>query len=386
MSQSWSNETVSSFPTNAVAKDLPWLGPREVIEERGWPMLNLAGTPSVDLPDHVVEAASRALRHPPYPGTRGMAELRRAIADKVSSELATPVDPDTEVLVTVGSMQGLHLAARVCCDPSHDAVAHAPSFFYEDLAAMSGVSCRWTGGSDGAPDWEALAGGIRAETSLVFVNTPGNPTGHVFRDDDLDRLARAVRDHDCWVVSDEAYLGYEHDGREHLSPAAHPDLRPRTVVVRSFSKTYAMGPWRVGYAVGPREVIASMAKMLQYWIIGVDSVAQTAALAALTGPDEWMREVIAGIAETRLRVVDALNTTGFLKAEVPEAGTTAWPEITDPDLTEDDVSIRLGRDFGIPAVQGRLFGAGSPHVRIPFGGLRADAELLVERLSQIGGR
>lgn len=248
---------------------------------------------------------------------------------------------------------------------------------------MSGVSCRWTGGSDGPPDWEALEGGIRPETSLVFVNTPCNPTGYVFRDSDIDRLAGVVRDHDCWMVSDEAYLGYEHDGLPHLSPAANPDLRPRTIVIRSFSKTFAMGPWRVGYAVGPADVISAMSKMLQYWIIGVDSVAQTAALAALTGPDDWMREVITDIGEVRLRVVDAINGSGFMKAEVPESGTTAWPRIVDANMTEDDVSIRLGREFGIPAVQGRLFGADSPHVRIPFGGLRSDAELLIQRLSEL---
>src|SRR5581483_3000923 len=103
-----------------------------------------------------------------------------------------------------------------------------------------------------------FAAAIRPETTLAIVNTPVNPTGYVFREHDLDAIAAALERSDCVLLSDEAYAGILYDGREHVSPASHPALRDRTLVVRSFSKSYAMAAWRVGFAAGPADVIARM--------------------------------------------------------------------------------------------------------------------------------
>jgi aspartate/methionine/tyrosine aminotransferase len=362
---------------------LPWLGPREVAEAHAWPMLPLGGTPSVDLPDHIVEAVIRSARHPEYPGTLGASDLRNVIAERVGDELGMAIDPNRDVLITVGSMQALHLAAAVCTRGAGRAVAHAPSFFYEDVVAAAGGSCEWTGGEDGRPDWAALAASIDDGVSTVFVNTPVNPTGYVFDEQDLDRLASAVHGHPVWVISDEAYETFVHDGRRHISPATHPDLRDQTLVIRSFSKTYALGAWRAGFAVGPEPLISAMAKLLQHSVIGVATIVQAAVYAAYTGPQDWVDAIVRRLGETRLRVVEAVNQTGFMLTEVPEAGTTVWARIVDERWTEDSLSHMLGRDHGIPAVQGRLFGATGPHLRIPFSGLLDAADDLVLRLNAL---
>lgn len=362
----------------------PWLGPREIEEAYPAAMLRIGGTYSAKTPTHVLEAVERAAAHPRYPGTTGLRELRVAIADRVGAELSCAIDPDRNVLITAGSMQALYLAATVCTDEGTDAIAHAPSFFYADLASMCGTHLRWVNADDSSPDWETFGDAISRNTSLAIVNTPCNPTGYVFTDHDLEGLARAVSDKRCWLVSDEAMMTYVYDGRVHRSPALLPELRARTLLVRSFSKMYSMGPWRVGYAVGPTPLISAMAKALQWMVIGVDSIAQAAALAALTGPDEWVRRIVQELGKTRLRTVDAVNATGLLAADVPQAGAVVWCRILRDDLTEESVSLELRQRYGIPAVRGRLFGARSGHLRVPFGGEPADVETLIERLHLLG--
>jgi aspartate/methionine/tyrosine aminotransferase len=363
--------------------DLNWLGPLHVTEAYPWAMLPLGGTPSVPLPDHIVEAAARAARDVEDAGSLGSRELRVAIAERMGEELGAPIDPDREVLITVGSMHALHLAAAVCTRNAGQGVSPAPSFFYDDIVAAAGGRCTWTGGEDGRPDWDAFAAGVDSDVNAVFVCTPVNPTGYVFDEGDVHALAAAVGDRPLWIISDEAYEAYVHDGRRHISPATLPELRNRTLVVRSFSKTYALGAWRIGFAVGPAPVISAMAKLLQYSVIRVAAVVQAAAYAAYTGPQEWVADMVRRLGELRLEVVDAVNRTPLLSAEVPQAGTCLWARIVDETCSEDDVSKLLGRGFGIPAVQGRLFGATTPHVRLPYGGMPEAAGELMAGLASL---
>jgi aspartate/methionine/tyrosine aminotransferase len=361
---------------------LPWLGPRHVAEAYPWDVLPLGGTPSRQLPEHVIEAVVAASRHPEYPGTLGSLALRTAIAERLSDELAAPIDPMRNVLITVGSMQGLHLAAAVSTRGTGRAIAHAPSFFYADLVAAAGGRCDWSGGADGPPDWRAFGSAITSDVRAAIVNTPVNPTGYVFTEEDIEAVAAAVHGSDTWVFSDEAYAAYCYDGRKHISPATHPELRARTLILRSFSKAYAFGAWRVGFAVGPEPLIAAMAKLLQYSVIGVPTVVQAAALAAYTGPQEWARQMVDELGAVRDPVVDAINSTEFLRTDRPQAGTTVWVRLPPTD-SETAVSELLGRAHGVPAVPGALFGAAEPHLRIPFAGGVGAHDVLVQRISDL---
>jgi aspartate/methionine/tyrosine aminotransferase len=273
-------------------------------------------------------------------------------------------------------MQGLYLAAQ--CFGAR-AVVHAPSFFFPQVVAVAGGSCTATGGADGPPDWDAFAAAAVPETTLAIVNTPVNPTGYVFRPHDVDAIAATLAGSDALLLSDEAYAGILYDGREHVSPAAHPDLRERTLVLRSFSKTYAMAAWRIGFAAGPPDAIMAMARALAWQALAIDGVAQAAALAALTGPQGWIEAARAELAEMRLRAVEAANSTGFLHAEVPEAAAFVWAAI---GTDEDDLSEQLAAEHGIAALPGRHFGARTPHLRIPFGGRSDACATLLERLAR----
>jgi aspartate/methionine/tyrosine aminotransferase len=281
------------------------------------------------------------------------------------------------VLVTVGGMQALYLAAQ--CFGTR-AVSHAPAFFFPQVVAATGGECTVTGGADGPPDWDAFAAAVDAGTTVAIVNTPVNPTGYVFRRHDLDAIAAALARTDALLLSDEAYVGVVYDGLEHVSPASHPELRERTLTLRSFSKTYAMAAWRVGFAVGPAEAIDRMARTLAWQALAIDGVAQAAALAALTGPQDWIGAARAELAEMRPLAIDAANATDLLRAELPEAAAFVWAAI---DRDEDDFSEQLAADHGITALPGRHFGASTPHLRIPFGGRREAREALLERLAAL---
>jgi aspartate/methionine/tyrosine aminotransferase len=342
---------------------MSWM-PSRAFADRYDNLLAIGGHPAVDMPPHVVAAAARAAERPTYPPTLGLPALREAIADLHG----TTADC---VLVTVGGMQALYLAAQAF---GKHAVSHAPAFFFPQLVEAAGGTC--TVGYD----WDEYAAAVDARTTLAIVNTPVNPTGYVFRAHDLDAIAAALSRTDALLLSDEAYFGLTYDGLEHVSPASRPELRERTLVLRSFSKTHAMAAWRVGYAVGPKEVIAELARRFAWQALAVDGVAQAAALAALTGPQAWIEAARAELAEMRPRAVAAANASGKLRAELPEGAAFVWAEV---DGDEDEWSDRLAREHGITALPGRHFAARTPHLRIPFGGRPEAREQLLERLTAL---
>ena len=340
-----------------------WM-PSRSFAERYDGLLAIAGHPAVDMPPHVVEAAARAAARPAYAPTLGAPALREAIAELHETT------PDC-VLVTVGGMQALHLVAQVY---GTRAVSHAPAFFFPQLVEAAGGRCTV------AYDWAEYAAAVGRDATLAIVNTPVNPTGYVFRPHDLDAIAAALAASEALLVSDEAYFGLVYDGLEHVSPASHPELRERTVVLRSFSKTHAMAAWRVGYAVGPQGAITDLARAFAWQALAVDGVAQAAAFAALTGPQDWIEDARAELAEMRVRAVAAANGTGFLRASIPEGAAFVWAEV---DGDEEAWSHRLACDHALTALPGRHFHARTPHLRIPFGG-RADArEALLEQLARL---
>ena len=351
--------------------------PSRELGERYPNLIAIGGHPSVDMPPHVVEAAARAAERAAYAPTRGLLALREAIAGSLGAELGRRIDPGREVLITLGGMQGLYLAAQAF---GARTVTHTPSFFFPQIVAAAGGGCTATGGAEGPPDWAAFGGAVGPETTLAIVNTPVNPTGYVFRPDDLDSIAAALAGTDALLLSDEAYAGVLYDGLTHLSPAAHPELAERTLVLRSFSKTHGMAAWRIGFAVGPAPVVERMTATFQWQALAIDGVAQAAALAAWTGPQDWIEATIAELAEMRPRAISAANATGVLKAELPEACPFIWAAV---EGSEDEWSDRLARDHGITALPGRHFGALMPHLRIPFGGRREARDALLDRLAAL---
>ena len=259
-------------------------------------------------------------------------------------------------------------------------MSHAPAFFFPQAVAAAGGACVATGRITGPPDWEEFAAAIDRHTTLAIVNTPVNPTGYVFRPHDLDAIVEALAGSAALLLSDEAYVGLVYDGLEHVSPASHPELHGRTIVLRSFSKTHAMAAWRVGYAVGPTQAIERMAHGAR--VAGArgrrrrpgrgarradrpagmdrDSPRRARRDAAARGRGGERDRRVAGRAPGRRRVRlggGRRRRGGVERPPRPRA-----------------------RHHG---AAGRHFAALLPHLRIPFGGRPDAREALLERLADV---
>jgi aspartate/methionine/tyrosine aminotransferase len=362
--------SVSEVPSRAVA-ELP-------IE-----LLPLHGAPIVPAPPHIVEAAERAVHEAVYPPARGLPELREAIAEACTAELGWRPDPQAEIVVTNGGMQAIDAAFTALLDPGDEVLLPAPCFFYHQAIALAGgvpVHVASDAARSYAPDWEALGQAVGPRTKLVVVTTPANPTGYVLADDDAAALADLAERHDLAVVCDEAYDLLVYDGRRHLSPLRSEPLRARTVLVRSFTKSYALAPWRLGYAVAPAPVAAGVARAVAWTTLSVSYAAQVVGAAALRGPREWLPDVLAAYQANRDRICAAVARVDGLSCHVPQGAAFVWLDVRGLGAPSAVVADRLARELGIPATAGEHFAAPG-FVRIPFGGRPETVDELAHRLT-----
>jgi aspartate/methionine/tyrosine aminotransferase len=357
-----------SFVLRSVA-DLPRVGSR-VTDERaadlasgGGEVLDLHAHPQRPLPPHVLEAVIAAARENRTVPSRGLPALRRAIAECLSAELGTSVDAEREVLVTAGAMQALDLVFRATAAGA-PVITPEPCFFLHGL--VSQLVTVTTRAEDGyAIDWRALERAITPATRVLLIVTPGNPTGYVLTEEDVDRLVGVAERHDLLVVSDESYDRLVYEGREHRSPLAAPGLRTRGVLIRSFTKSFAMPGWRVGYLVGPQPLIDACLKLFEWSALYGTSVSQCAALAALSGPLSWL-EGITGEFESHRDRVHACLTRAGVPTVLPAGGPFLFPDISSLGA-DDEIAHRWLHDFGIPVSSGKLL-RGPGHLRLPLGG------------------
>ena len=261
--------------------------PSRAFAERYPNLLATGGHPAVDMPPHVVEAAARAAERPAYAPTLGAPALREAIAAQLSGELGWAVDPERNVLVTVGGMQALYLAAQ--CFGAR-AVVHAPSFFFPQVVARGRRELHGDRRRRRArPTGTRSAAAIDGETTLAIVNTPVNPTGYVFRPHDLDAIAAALAGTDALLLSDEAYAGAPlRRARARLARLAPGAARAHARAAQLLEDARRWPRGASASRSGRRDAIETMARAFAWQALAVDGVAQAAAHAALTGPQDWI--------------------------------------------------------------------------------------------------
>jgi aspartate/methionine/tyrosine aminotransferase len=371
--------------TSAVER-LPRVGSRvsdeaaDRLADAGHDVLHLHAHPERPLPAHVLDVVSRAARANLVAPSRGLPGLRGAVARVVAEELGRAVDPVTEVLITAGGMQALDLVFGATLAAGDEVLALAPGFFVEGLIAPRSarlVSVDTRLQDEFAVNWEAVERAITPATRVLLVITPGNPTGYVLSRADVDSLAEIVERHNLLIVSDESYDRLVYDGLQHLSPCAHPALAERSVLIRSFTKSFAMPGWRVGYIVAPRTLVDGCLKLLEWTALYGSAVPQAAAEAALSGPQDWLYDVAPEFQARRDRLVAVMRELG-LPTVTPRGGPFLFPRVA---AHGDDVMVaeRLLSAYGIPVVAGSLL-RGPGHVRLPVGGDSQTIDRLANRL------
>ena len=320
-----------------------------------------------------------------YTANSGLLELRQAIAAALRGRYGLEYDPGHEVLVTVGVSEGLDLALRALLDPGDEVLVAEPCYVaYPPCVALAGgvpVSLPTSAADGFVPRADVAERLVTPRTKAIVLNTPSNPTGAVLGRAALEALADVARRHDLLVISDEVYDRLSYDA-PHVPMAALPGMAERTLLLNGFSKTYGMTGWRVGYAAGPRPLLAAMTKIHQYTALCASRQAQEAAIEALRVPDRDVQAMVDDYDARRRLFVSGLNRLG-LTCHLPAGAFYAFPSVAATGLSSQGFAERLLTEGRVAVVPGDAFGAGGDgHVRCAYATALPQLEAALERMAR----
>jgi aspartate aminotransferase len=346
-----------------------------------------AGEPDFDTPAFIREAVKAALDQGKtrYGAAAGERVLREAIAAKLQQDNGLDYDPD-QILVTNGCKQALYNLMQVLVNPGDEVLIPAPYWVsYPEMVRLAGgvpvfLPTDRTTGYKLTPD--QLRQAVTPRTRLLILNSPNNPTGAVYRREELLALAEEVVVQNLWVIADEIYEKLVYGGAEHMSIAAlGPDICARTLVCNGFAKAYAMTGWRVGYAAGAREVIAAAATLQGHSTSNVCTFAQYGALAALQGPQEELHRMRQVFDQRRQRMGEWLRRIPGLVAAEPQGTFYLWVDIRATGLASTQFCQQVLEQQQVALVPGRAFGD-DQHVRLSYATDQATIDKGMARLAE----
>jgi aspartate aminotransferase len=336
-------------------------------QARGVDVVSLMrGEPDFRTPPHICDAAVRALAagRTSYPDNRGELSLREAVAQKLARDNGLTYDPASEILVTTGATLGIHAALSALVGEGDEVLLPDPIYdAYQSPIRLAGARSRPVRASLDNGRFvvtrPALEAAVTPASRVLLLNTPWNPVGTVFTETELRAIADVAIRRNLILVSDEIYEAIVYDGRRHVSPASlSREIRERTVLVNSLSKTYAMPGWRVGYCAAPAPIVQAMFLVLQQSSRGPATFVQDAAAAALAGPQSCVEEMRVEYARRRSTVKAALDGLPRARVLLPEGGFFAMVDIRATGLASNDVRRRLLTDHGVVVVHGAAYGEG----------------------------
>lgn len=355
--------------------------------------INLAqGFPDFPAPTEVKEAAVHAIRADvnQYSITWGAREFRRAIAERFEHDTNISIDPERELTVCCGATEAMISCLLAVIDPGEEVVVFEP--FYENYgpdAIICGATPRFV--RLHPPDWsfdpDELSAAFNENTRAIVLNTPNNPTGKVFTREELEAVAHLCQRWDAYAVCDEIYQYMVYDGMRHISMAALPGMRERTITINSMSKTYSVTGWRVGYAIAPPEVSNAIRKMHDFITVGAPAPLQEAGVAALRMRDQYYRELCQEYTARRDRFLPVLEEAGF-RCFRPHGAYYVMTDISDFGFASDvEFARHLVQDIGVAVVPGSSFysqpDSGRQQVRFCYSKSDATLNAAAERLSKL---
>lgn len=366
-------------PPSSIASTMPVSRIREIME-LAWEdpeVIHLeVGEPDFPTPEHVVEAAYEAARtgHTRYAPNAGLPELREALADKVTRRNRYEANPD-QVLVTQGGIQALYLVLLALLEPGDEVMLPDPAWpNFRMIAHLLGARVLpypLVSEGDFLPRLEDLERLVTPRTRAILVNTPSNPLGTVVPRELVDTLLEFARRQDLWYISDEVYDEIVFDDA-FVSAGAVADASDRLVSVYSFSKVYAMTGWRVGYLVAPPDLAKLLTGMQEPIVSCVNTPAQLAALAAVTGPQDIVREMRESYQERRDELLEILER-GNLPSSQPSGAFYVWTDVSAANVPSMDFARSLIEREHVAVAPGSAFGdLGEGYVRLSLASSRED--------------
>ena len=323
--------------------------------------------PDFDTPEHNKAAANDALAkgfvH--YTHNRGILPMREAVAAYLKRQNGLDYDPKTEIMITAGAQEALMLCTHALLDPGDEVLVPSPGFllYYSSIPMLHAVPVPYVLKE---PDYDWDGAPVSDRTKLMIFNNPNTPTGKVFSAEEMRDAADFVKKHDLLAISDEAYDRLLYGDARHRSLAAEPDMRERTLLDGSLTKTYSMTGWRLGYAAGPAPLVKVMTKIHQSCIMSAPTTSQYAAITALRQCDDQIEMMRDEYNRRRRYVVKALNDMGLTCFE-PRGAFYVFPSIQISGLTSSEFCEQLLREKEVAIIPGSAFGAsGEGYARISY--------------------
>ena len=360
----------------------------EALKASGRDIINLGiGQPDFKTPDHIVDAAIKALRdgHHGYTPAPGIPELREAVAADIVKNRGIEVDPH-QVLVVPGAKVTMFFAILMFGEAGAEILYPNPGFpIYESVIEFSGaqaIPIPLLEDRDFSFNADSVLSQITPRTRLVILNSPANPTGGAVPKEEIDKLVAGLVDYpEVAVLSDEIYSRMCYDGHDHVSLLHYPEIRNRLILLDGWSKTYAMTGWRMGYSVWPASLIEQATRLAVNCHSCVNASAQYAGLAALQGPQDSVTDMVAAFDQRRKVIVERLNELPGFHCRMPRGAFYAFPNIEDTGIDAKTLQNRLLEEIGIATVAGTSFGAlGEGFIRFSYA---SSIENIIEAVERI---
>jgi len=330
------------------------------------------GEPDFTTPKHIIEFAKKKLEegYTHYSPPAGRLDTRKAIAKKLRKENKINVDTD-EIIITCGSQEALFLAALSLVDPGEKIIVPNPGFlaYIPMIETVTGTQISIPliekDGFEFDPDIVEKC--IDKRTRALLINTPGNPTGRVLKKKTLEELADISIDKNLVIFSDEAYEKFVYGKSKHISIASLNGMKNRVLTLHSFSKTYAMAGWRIGYAAGPKEIIESMIRTHLYTAICAPTISQLAATFALEGNQKCVEDMKREYDRRRKLIVKRIKDIPMISCLEPEGAFYAFPNITKMKMNSKEATEFFLKKAKVLTVPGTEFGNyGEGYLRMSY--------------------
>jgi aspartate aminotransferase len=343
-----------------------------------------AGEPDFPTPANIKDAAIRAINEnfTYYTPTAGIEPLRKAIANKLQDFNHTFYEPE-QIVVSCGGKHSLYNIMQVLLDPKDEVLVSIPYWVsYVEQIKLSGAIAKLVPKDNGKIDFDNMRKQVTNKTKLLILNSPANPDGTVSDESELRNLADFALEHNLWIVSDEVYECFVYDGIKQLSIASlNDEIKEKTIISNSFSKTYSMTGWRIGYTAGQKEVITSIKQLQDHMTSNPTSIAQMAALEALMGPQDSVKKMIEEFDKRRIVMVSRLNEVKGINCKVPKGAFYAFPEIKNTRLNSMKFTERLLNEENTAVIPGIAFGK-DDNIRLSYATSMQDIEKGMERIEK----
>src|SRR5215468_1944545 len=383
-------KTIASFDRIGEENAFAVLARATTLAAQGRDIINLGiGQPDFRTPEHIVEAAVKALRdgHHGYTPAVGILALREAVAADLAKRFGVMVSPD-EVMIMPGGKPTMFMSILLFGEPGVDILYPDPGFpIYRSMIEYTGarpvpVPVREENGFAFSAD-ETLSL-ITPKTRLLILNSPANPTGGVTPKREVDKLVAGLEKYpDLAVMSDEIYDHMVYDGETHVCLLSYPSLRDRLILLNGWSKTYAMTGWRLGYAVWPGKCYDMARKLAVNLHSCVNASAQFAGLAALTGPQDEVYKMVAEFDQRRKVVVAGLNRLPGISCATPKGAFYAFPNVKRTGWKAKALASSLLEDAGVANIGGPDFGVlGEGYVRLSYANSTENILKALERMRE----